>query len=164
MRKRKGQGFFPPRERKGKDVTGEKSKKGRSKQSGKSSGKRGETPGWVTVAMAMPVACVSVMRFQTNGETVSGNVTKAAVHSDAIGKFTSRAAVNLPVEIPQRNEGWQLSSVAFRWSGYCGVGRGSGGGGGGRSSGEIRRRKSDGNAIFYVDLAAKRVPFFILED
>lgn len=43
--------------------------------------------------MAMPVACVSVMRFQTNGETVSGNVTEAAVHSDAIGKFTLRAAV-----------------------------------------------------------------------
>lgn len=43
--------------------------------------------------MVMVVACVSVMRFQTNGETVSGNVTKAGVHSDAIGKFTLRAAV-----------------------------------------------------------------------
>lgn len=39
------------------------------------------------------VARVSVMRFQTNGETVSGNVTKDGVHSDAIGKFTLCAAV-----------------------------------------------------------------------
>lgn len=46
--------------------------------------------GGVVVVM---VARVSVMRFQTNGETVSGNVTKDGVHSDAIGKFTLCAAV-----------------------------------------------------------------------
>jgi len=40
-------------------------------------------------------ARVSVMRFQTNGETVSGNVTKGAVHGeDAIGKFTLRPTVS----------------------------------------------------------------------
>lgn len=44
-------------------------------------------------AVMVMVARVSVMRFQTNGETVSGNVTEDGVHSDAIGKFTLRAAV-----------------------------------------------------------------------
>lgn len=45
--------------------------------------------------VAATAARVSVMRFQTNGETVSGNVTKDGVHLDAIGKFTLRRG-NLP--------------------------------------------------------------------
>lgn len=62
---------------------------------------------------------------------------------------------NLPVGIPQRNKGWQLSSVAFRRSGYCGVVEERGDGRRGKCDNENPKE----SAIFYVNLAtAKRVP------
>lgn len=95
------------------------------------------------------------MRFQTNGETVSRNVTKdGGVHLDAIGKFTLRRG-NLPSgsrmergmaavlgSIPAVGIalGVQAAEEAGGWRRTVAVGN--------------TTRKSEGSAIFYVNLAA----------
>lgn len=75
-------------------------------------------------------------------------------------KFTSHAAVNLPVEIPQRNEGRQLSSVAFRGVGGIAVSS--------RRKGDDRRGKYDeenpAEARFSTWISRRNASRFIPED